>query len=116
MPNSISYATPAALLTKGYAAHQSKAPLVPFSFERRMPGEHDVLIGIKYCGICHSDIHQAREGWGEAIFPMVPGHEIAGVVAEVGSKVTQYKIGDKVGVGCFVDSCRNCSQCNQGLQ
>ncbi len=102
--------------TKGYAASSTKSPLAPFSFERREPREHDVAIDIKYCGICHSDIHQARDEWGGSVFPMVPGHEIAGVVTAVGNKVTKYKVGDKVGVGCFVDSCRKCPQCLKGLQ
>ena len=84
---------------KGYAAAYTKAPIAPFLFERRDPREHDVLIDILFCGICHSDIHQARDGWGGSIFPMVPGHEIAGVVKQVGSKVTKYKIGDTGGVG-----------------
>jgi uncharacterized zinc-type alcohol dehydrogenase-like protein len=109
-----------ALKTKGYAAATQGAPLGPFSFERRDPQEHDVLIDIQFCGICHSDIHQARNEWGEyqeeCIFPMVPGHEIAGVVAAVGDKVTKYKVGDKVGVGCFVDSCRTCEECKAGLE
>jgi alcohol dehydrogenase (NADP+) len=106
--------------TKGYAAAASKTPLAPYSFARREPRDHDVVIDIKYCGICHSDIHQARNEWGdfleESIFPMVPGHEIAGVVSAVGSKVTKYKTGDKVGVGCFVDSCRTCPECKRGLE
>ncbi len=102
--------------TKGYAASAAKAPLAPFTFERREPREHDVVIDIKYCGICHSDIHQARDEWGGATFPMVPGHEIAGVVSAVGPKVTKYKVGDKVGVGCFVDSCRKCDECKAGLE
>lgn len=105
---------------KGYAAPAAKAPLAPFSFERREPRERDVVIDIKYCGICHSDIHQARNEWSEyqeeAIFPMVPGHEITGIVTAVGKKVTKYKIGDKVGVGCFVDSCRTCAECRRGLE
>jgi uncharacterized zinc-type alcohol dehydrogenase-like protein len=104
------------LKTQGYAASAAKAPLAPFSFERREPREHDVAISIKYCGICHSDIHQARDEWTGAIFPMVPGHEIAGVVTAVGNKVTKYKVGDKVGVGCFVDSCRTCEQCRGNLE
>jgi alcohol dehydrogenase (NADP+) len=99
-----------------YAAPASKAPLERTTIERRPVGKFDVLIEIKYAGICHSDIHQAREGWGEAIFPMVPGHEIAGVVAEVGPGVTRYAVGDRVGVGCFVDSCRDCEYCRQGLE
>ncbi|MFC7305258.1 NAD(P)-dependent alcohol dehydrogenase [Streptomyces monticola] len=99
-----------------YAAPSAKAPLERTTVPRRPVGEHDVLIDIKYAGICHSDIHQARDGWGEGIFPMVPGHEIAGVVAEVGPGVTKYAVGDHVGVGCFVDSCRECAYCRQGLE
>lgn len=101
---------------KGYAAAIAKAPLAPFQFDRRDAKEEDVVIDIQYCGICHSDIHQARDEWGGSIFPMVPGHEITGVVSKVGSKVTKFKIGDKVGVGCFVDSCRECEQCKAGLE
>ncbi|HLL35766.1 MAG TPA: NAD(P)-dependent alcohol dehydrogenase [Streptomyces sp.] len=99
-----------------YAAPSAKAPLERTTIERREPGEFDVLIDIKFAGICHSDIHQAREGWGEAIFPMVPGHEIAGVVAAVGSGVTKFTVGDRVGVGCMVDSCRECENCKAGLE
>ncbi len=102
--------------TSGYAALTAKARLAPFSFARRKPREHDVLIDIEYCGICHSDIHQARDEWGEAIFPMVPGHEIAGTVKAVGAKVSKFKVGDRVGVGCFVDSCRTCPECRRGLE
>jgi uncharacterized zinc-type alcohol dehydrogenase-like protein len=102
---------------KGYAALKAKAPLVPFTFERRDPREHDVQIKVEYCGICHSDIHQARDEWGgSSTFPMVPGHEIAGHVTKVGSKVTKFKVGDAVGVGCFVDSCRHCENCERGLE
>ncbi|MEU6512203.1 MULTISPECIES: NAD(P)-dependent alcohol dehydrogenase [unclassified Streptomyces] len=97
-----------------YAAPAAKAPLERTTIERRAVGEFDVLIDIKFAGICHSDIHQAREGWGEAIFPMVPGHEIAGVVSEVGSGVTKFAVGDRVGVGCMVDSCRECENCLAG--
>jgi alcohol dehydrogenase (NADP+) len=97
-----------------YAAPAAKAPLERTTIERRPVGEFDVLIDIKFAGICHSDIHQAREGWGEAIFPMVPGHEIAGMVSEVGSGVTRYAVGDRVGVGCLVDSCRECDNCKAG--
>ena len=100
----------------GYAAPAAKKPLGPFKFQRREPREHDVVIEVKYCGICHSDIHQARDEWGGSMFPMVPGHEIAGIVTHVGSKATKYKVGDKVGVGCFVDSCRGCVYCKQDLQ
>ena len=87
------------LKTKAYAAGAAKTPLEPYSFERRDPRARDVVIDILYCGICHSDIHQARDEWGGSIFPMVPGHEIAGTVAAVGTGVTKYKVGDKVGVG-----------------
>jgi uncharacterized zinc-type alcohol dehydrogenase-like protein len=99
-----------------YAAPSAKAPLERTTIERRQAGEFDVLIDIKFAGICHSDIHQAREGWGEAIFPMVPGHEIAGVVTEVGPGVTKFAVGDRVGVGCMVDSCRECDNCKAGLE
>ncbi|MFI9826578.1 NAD(P)-dependent alcohol dehydrogenase [Streptomyces sp. NPDC051913] len=99
-----------------YAAPAAKAPLERTTIERRPVGEFDVLIDIKFAGICHSDIHQATEGWGQAIFPMVPGHEIAGVVSEVGPGVTKYTVGDRVGVGCLVDSCRECDNCKAGLE
>ncbi|MCX5531643.1 NAD(P)-dependent alcohol dehydrogenase [Streptomyces sp. NBC_00006] len=99
-----------------YAVPSAKAPLERTTIERRTVGEHDVLIDIKFAGICHSDIHQAREGWGEAIFPMVPGHEIAGVVEAVGAGVTKYKVGDRVGVGCMVDSCGECEPCKSGFE
>ncbi|MEU8841744.1 NAD(P)-dependent alcohol dehydrogenase [Streptomyces roseus] len=98
------------------AAPAAKAPLERTTVSRRAVGEKDVLIDIVFAGICHSDIHQVREGWGKAIFPMVPGHEIAGVVAETGSGVTKYAVGDRVGVGCMVDSCRVCVNCRAGLQ
>ena len=104
------------LKTHGYAAQSASSPIAPFDFERRDPREDDVLIDIKFCGICHSDIHQARDGWGGSVFPMVPGHEIVGVVKQVGPKVTKFKVGDKVGVGCFVDSCRHCASCTKGLE
>jgi uncharacterized zinc-type alcohol dehydrogenase-like protein len=100
--------------TLGYAAKSAKTPLVPFSFNRRSPGPHDIAIDIKFSGICHSDIHQARDEWGGSIFPMVPGHEIAGVVTSVGGSVSKFKPGDRVGVGCFVDSCRKCHSCSNG--
>lgn len=99
-----------------YAAPAAKAPLERTTIKRRAVREHDVLIDIKFSGICHSDIHQAREGWGEAIFPMVPGHEIAGIVSEVGPGVTKYKVGDRVGVGCMVDSCGECENCRAGVE
>ncbi|MFY9796291.1 MAG: NAD(P)-dependent alcohol dehydrogenase [Candidatus Nitrosopolaris sp.] len=100
----------------GYAAQQAKAPLAPYAFERREPREHDIVIDIQYCGICHTDIHQVRNEWGASTFPMIPGHEIAGIVTGVGSKATRYQIGDRVAVGCFVDSCRKCGPCRQGLE
>jgi uncharacterized zinc-type alcohol dehydrogenase-like protein len=102
--------------TKGYAALSAGSDLVPYEFDRREVGSHDVEIDIKYSGICHSDIHQAREEWGPSIFPMVPGHEIAGVVSSIGSAVTKFKVGDHIGVGVFVDSCRKCENCLKGLQ
>lgn len=99
---------------KGYAVHSSTTPLVPFSFERRIVGPHDVLIKILYSGICHSDIHQAKNEWGGSVYPMVPGHEIVGLVEDVGSAVKKFKVGDKVGVGCMVNSCGKCSSCTHG--
>ena len=102
--------------TRSYAVMEAKKPLVPYEFNRRDLGAHDVALDIAYAGICHSDIHQAREEWGPAIFPMVPGHEIAGTVTSIGSSVTKFKVGDKIGVGVFVDSCRTCENCVQGLQ
>jgi len=104
------------VLTKGYAATSTGNPLAPFSFNRCEARANDIVIDIKFCGICHSDIHQVRNEWGGAKFPLVPGHEIAGTVASVGSKVTQFKVGDHVGVGCFVDSCRECAQCKAGTE
>ncbi|MBX3302425.1 MAG: NAD(P)-dependent alcohol dehydrogenase [Nitrospira sp.] len=104
------------LPTKGYAAIAVKEKLQPFSFERRDVGPHDVLITISHCGICHSDIHQTRDEWGIALFPMVPGHEIVGTVAQVGTAVTAFKVDDRAGVGCFVDSCRTCTACREGLE
>ncbi|MFC3550396.1 NAD(P)-dependent alcohol dehydrogenase [Lysobacter cavernae] len=102
------------LTTPAYAVADAISPLAPFTLERRAPGPHEVLIDILYCGVCHSDIHQARDEWGGSIFPMVPGHEIIGRVAAVGAQVTTYKHGDAVGVGCFVDSCRRCPSCQAG--
>ena len=102
--------------TIGYAAPQARAPLAPFSFERRDPKPNDVAIDILYCGVCHSDIHQVRDEWSAGMFPMVPGHEIVGRVARVGSAVTRFKEGDLVGVGCMVDSCRTCASCQEGLE
>lgn len=104
------------LPTRGYAAFTAKAALQPFSFERREAGAHDVLIKITHCGICHSDIHQARDEWGGAMFPMVPGHEIVGTIAHVGNAVKNFRVGETAGVGCFVDSCRTCTACREGLE
>src|ERR1700736_7028033 len=100
----------------GYAAHDKKSALMPFRFERRDPGPNDVVVEITYCGICHSDIHQARDEWGGSIYPMVPGHEIVGRVIKAGNGVTKFKVGDLVGIGCFVDSCRECAQCKAGQE
>ena len=97
-----------------YAAIRAKNPLEPFSIDRREPGPHDVAVDILFCGVCHSDIHQVRDDWGGALFPMVPGHEIVGKVRKVGMSVTRFKVGDSVGIGCFVDSCRACSPCKDG--
>jgi uncharacterized zinc-type alcohol dehydrogenase-like protein len=105
MPTVTAYATPAA-----------KAPFEKTTIERREVGPNDVRIEIAYAGICHSDIHTGRDEWGEAIYPLVPGHEIAGVVAEVGTAVTTHSVGDRVGVGCLVNSCRECEHCQQGLE
>jgi uncharacterized zinc-type alcohol dehydrogenase-like protein len=102
--------------TSGYAALDSKSPIVPFTFTRRALGPYDILIEIDYCGVCHSDIHQARNEWGGSIYPMVPGHEIVGHVTKVGSQVTKFKSGDIAGVGCLVDSCRTCPDCLDGHQ
>jgi len=95
----------------GYAAQSKTSPLAPFHFDRRDPGPKDVAVAIDYCGICHSDIHQARDEWGGSIYPMVPGHEIVGRVTAVGAEVTKFKVGDLAGVGVAVDSCRVCPNC-----
>lgn len=97
-----------------YATMTANELLKPHTIERRDPGPYDVLIDIRYCGVCHSDIHQARDEWGGSIFPMVPGHEIVGTVARLGDRVAKWKVGDTVGVGCFVDSCRECEACLAG--
>ncbi len=102
------------LQTRGYATHGPTSDLGPFTFARREPGPRDVLIEILYCGVCHSDIHQARNEWGNSIYPMVPGHEIVGRVARAGTEVTRFAVGDLAGVGCFVDSCRTCRNCRDG--
>ncbi|MHB8622978.1 MAG: NAD(P)-dependent alcohol dehydrogenase [Sulfuricaulis sp.] len=100
----------------GYATHSATSELVPFNFERREPRPSDVAIDILYCGVCHSDIHSARNEWGHTVYPFVPGHEIVGRVTAVGNMVGKFKVGDLVGVGCLVDSCRRCPSCNEGLE
>lgn len=102
--------------TKAFAAYDATTPLRDFELERREPGPKDVQIEILYCGVCHSDVHQVRNEWGNSIFPMVPGHEIVGRVTSVGSEVTKFKEGDLAGVGCLVDSCQECSKCKKGLE
>src|SRR5437867_6123885 len=104
------------LPTRAYATKGPSSPLEPFTLERREPGPHDLLIEILYCGICHSDIHQTRNEWGGAVFPMVPGHEIVGRVTRVGPQVKRFEVGELAGVGCFVDSCRVCESCKEGLE
>ncbi|RMO64783.1 hypothetical protein ALQ38_05002 [Pseudomonas marginalis pv. marginalis] len=100
----------------GYAAQSATTPLAPMSFQRRSPRVDDVAIEILYCGVCHSDIHQARNEWGIAVYPLMPGHEIVGKVTAVGANVTAHKVGDLVGVGCMVDSCRHCDACKADLE
>lgn len=102
--------------TKGFAAHTATDRLAPYQFERRDPRADDVEIEILYCGVCHSDVHQVRNEWGNSIYPMVPGHEIVGRVTRVGNKVKKFKKGDLAGVGCLVDSCRDCDNCREGLE
>src|SRR5215813_10649443 len=101
---------------KAYAAKGSTTPLQPFQFERRDLRDHDVLVDILFCGVCHSDLHQVRDEWGDSIYPMVPGHEIVGKVTKVGSHVKKFKPGDIAGVGVLVDSCRVCKHCMQDLE
>ncbi|HVX49714.1 MAG TPA: NAD(P)-dependent alcohol dehydrogenase [Chitinophagaceae bacterium] len=104
------------IATKAYAAYSPATPLAPYDFERREVGPHDVHVEILYCGVCHSDLHQARDEWGGSMYPMVPGHEIAGKVVKVGAHVTKFKEGDLAGVGVMVDSCRVCDHCRQQLE
>jgi alcohol dehydrogenase (NADP+) len=108
-----------AVATKGYATHGPEATFSPFEFTRRPIGANDILIDIEYCGICHSDIHQAKNEWTDlmpAMYPMVPGHEIVGRVSQVGDAVTKFKVGDAAGIGCFIDSCRECAGCTSGFE
>jgi uncharacterized zinc-type alcohol dehydrogenase-like protein len=102
--------------TKAYGGLSATTPLVPLTIERRNPGPHDVQIEIRYCGVCHSDLHTVRNEWHNAVYPCVPGHEIVGVVTAVGDHVKKFKAGDKAGVGCLVDSCRECDNCKEGLE
>ena len=101
---------------RAYAAHSPTTPLVPFRFARRGPRTDDVVIEILFCGVCHTDIHHTRNDWGRATYPMVPGHEIIGRVIEVGAAVSRFAVGDRVGVGCMVDSCKHCAACDKGLE
>lgn len=103
-------------MTKAYGAVTENTPLVALDIERRAPGAHDVAIDIAYCGVCHSDLHQARGEWAGTLYPCVPGHEIVGTVSAIGSEVSTFKVGDTVGVGCMVDSCQHCSSCDEGLE
>ena len=103
-------------LAKAFAAPSATSPLVPFQIDRREVGPHDVQIEIAFCGVCHSDIHQVRNEWGGAMYPMVPGHEIVGRVTQVGAHVKNFQTGDLAGVGCLVDSCRTCAACKRDLE
>ncbi len=100
--------------TLGYAALSGATPLAPISIDRREPGPRDVAIEILFCGVCHSDLHTARAEWGGTLYPCVPGHEIVGRVSAIGGEVERFQVGDVVGVGCMVDSCRNCPSCHEG--
>ena len=99
-----------------YTANSATEPLTKTTITRRDVGPHDVAFDIHFAGICHSDIHTVKGEWGQANYPLAPGHEIAGIVTAVGAEVTKYKVGDHVGVGCFVDSCRECDNCKAGLE
>lgn len=102
--------------SKGYAGFNATTPLKPYEFNRRDLNDDDILIKIQYCGICHSDIHSVRSEWGPANYPLVPGHEIVGVVERIGKNVTRHKVGDIVGVGCMVNSCHHCDSCQKNLE
>lgn len=104
------------MIIKAYGAHTGNLPLEAMNITRRAPGSHDVQIAIAYCGLCHSDIHQVRAEWEGTVFPCVPGHEIVGRVTAVGAEVSSHVVGDLVGVGCMVDSCQHCEECDQGLE
>ncbi|WP_068086140.1 NAD(P)-dependent alcohol dehydrogenase [Novosphingobium rosa] len=104
------------MTVKAIGAPAADKPFEPLAITRREPGAHDVAIKIAYCGVCHSDLHMARDEWGGALYPCVPGHEIVGHVTAVGAHVTKFKVGDTVGVGCMVDSCQHCPSCEEGLE
>lgn len=104
------------MTTKAYGALTGNQPLQPLDIKRRAPGDHDVQIDIAFCGVCHSDIHQVRSEWAGTLYPCVPGHEIVGRISSVGPHVTGFQPGDLVGVGCIVDSCQHCVDCNEGLE
>ena len=104
------------MTVKAYGAHAADKPLGPLDIIRRAPGAHDVQIAIAYCGVCHSDLHQVRAEWAGTLYPCVPGHEIVGRVTAIGARVSHHKVGDLVGVGCIVDSCQHCADCNEGLE
>src|SRR6476619_6583009 len=116
MSTTLIAATPAKTKTLGYGTESAEAPLAPFSFARREPLPQDVRIDILYCGVCHSDLHTVRNEWGGTNYPIVPGHEIVGRVAAVGRDVKKFREGDLAGVGCLVDSCRTCPDCEAGLE
>jgi alcohol dehydrogenase (NADP+) len=101
---------------KAFAVQDAESTLGPWNLERRAPGPKDIQIEILYCGVCHSDLHQIRNEWGNSIFPMVPGHEIVGRISKIGSDVKKFKVGELAGVGCLVDSCRKCENCKEGLE
>jgi uncharacterized zinc-type alcohol dehydrogenase-like protein len=101
---------------KAFAVQDAESILGPWNLERRTPGANDIQIEILYCGVCHSDLHQIRNEWGNSIFPMVPGHEIVGRISKIGSEVKKFKVGELAGVGCLVDSCRKCENCKEGLE
>jgi uncharacterized zinc-type alcohol dehydrogenase-like protein len=107
---------PQTVAAKAFAAHSADAPLAPFTIQRRSPQDDDVAIEILYCGVCHSDLHQARNEWKNSVYPVVPGHEIVGRVTETGKNVKKFKKGDLAAVGCMVDSCRTCVNCRRGLE
>lgn len=104
------------ITSHGFAALQAGAKLEPYTFERREPRAHDVCLDVLYCGVCHSDIHQIRDEWSGGIFPMVPGHEIVGRITKIGEAVSKFEVGDVIGVGCMIDSCRRCTSCQTGLE